>query len=125
MDWKTIHSLYVLSLSLFFAFFFLFLGPHLWHMKYPRLGVDSDAILATYTTATATWDLSHICDLHRSSWQYQILNTLMRPGIEPTSSWILVGFITAEPLLHALLTSRNLYSTGRGKMTHLKSWKAI
>ena len=32
--------------------------------------------LPTYTTAIATQDLSHICDLHHSSWQHQILNPL-------------------------------------------------
>ena len=29
-----------------------------------------------YTTATATLDLSHVCDLHHSSWQCRILNPL-------------------------------------------------
>ena len=48
-------------------------------------------------SATAMPDLSHICNLHHSSWQRQILNPLSRLGIEPTSSWILVGFVTAEP----------------------------
>ena len=32
--------------------------------------------LLTYTTATATSDLSCICDLHHSSWQCKILNPL-------------------------------------------------
>ena len=27
-------------------------------------------------TATATWDPSRVCDLHHSSWQRQILNSL-------------------------------------------------
>ena len=30
----------------------------------------------TYTTATATPDPSHVCNLHHSSWQCQILNPL-------------------------------------------------
>ena len=25
-----------------FFFFFVFLGPHLWHMEVPRLGVESE-----------------------------------------------------------------------------------
>ena len=49
-------------------FFFFFLGLHMWHMEVPGLGV--------YTTATATRDLSRICDLHHSSWQHQVLNPL-------------------------------------------------
>ena len=35
--------------------------------------------------------------LHHSSWQRRILTHWARPGIEPMSSWILVGFVTAEP----------------------------
>ena len=65
-------------------------------MEVPRLGVSSELQLLAYATATATRDLSCICDLHPSSWQRQILNPL-RPGIEPTTSWFLVGFISAAP----------------------------
>ena len=46
-------------------------------MEVPRLGVQSELqLLAYYTTATATRDLSPVCDLHHSSWQCQILNPL-------------------------------------------------
>ena len=41
-------------------------------------------------------DPSLACNLHCSSQEHWILNPL-RPGIEPVSSWILVGFVTAEP----------------------------
>ena len=37
-------------------------------MEVPRLGVESEPQLAAYTTATATLDLSHVCNLHHSSW---------------------------------------------------------
>ena len=53
-----------------------FLGPHLWHMQVPRLGVTWELQLPAYTTATATLDPSHVCDLHRSSQQRWILNLL-------------------------------------------------
>ena len=43
-------------------------------MEVPRLGVESELQLPAY--ATATPDLSHVCDLHYSSWQRQILNPL-------------------------------------------------
>ena len=59
---------------IFFSFFFL--GLHLHHMEVPRLGVESELQLAAYTTATATLGLSHICNLHQSPWQCQILNPL-------------------------------------------------
>ena len=43
-------------------------------MEVPRLGVELELQLLAYTRATATPDLSHICDLHHSS--CQILNPL-------------------------------------------------
>ena len=42
-----------------------------------RLEVESELQLPAYTTATATWDPSCICDLHHSSQQHQILNPLI------------------------------------------------
>ena len=45
-------------------------------MEVPRLGVESELQLLSYTTATATPDPSHVCDLHRTSWQRRILNPL-------------------------------------------------
>ena len=80
--------------SLFIYLFLVILGLHLWHMEVHRLGVELELQLLAYTTATLTWDLSLICDLHHNPW-CQILR--VGPGIEPTSSWILVRFITAEP----------------------------
>ena len=53
-----------------------FLGPHLWHVEGPRLAVESGLQLPAYATATAMLGLSHICNLHRSSWQHWILNPL-------------------------------------------------
>ena len=45
-------------------------------MEVPRLGVELELQLLPYTTATATPDLSRICDLHCSSQQHLILNPL-------------------------------------------------
>ena len=66
--------LFVLGLVGFF--FFVFLGPHLWHMEVPRLGVESELQLPAYTTAPAPQDLSRVCDLHHNSQQPQIPNPL-------------------------------------------------
>ena len=82
---------------LFVCSCFCFLGPHMQHMEVARLGVESELQLPAYATATAMPDPSHICDLHHSSLQRQILNTLSRARDEPASSWILVGFVTTEP----------------------------
>ena len=66
-------------------------------MEVPRLGVKSERQLPGYTAAAATPEPSHVCDRHHSSRQHQILNLPKRPGIEPASSRIPVGFVTSEP----------------------------
>ena len=47
--------------------------------------------ICSHTTATATRDPSHVCGLHHSN--ARSLTHWVRPGIEPVSSWMLVGFI--------------------------------
>ena len=64
---------------LFFLFFFL-LGPHLWYMEVPRLGVELILLLPAYTTAMATQDLSDVCNLYHSSGHHRILNPLSEAG---------------------------------------------
>ena len=71
-------------MQIYFLFFVVFLGLHLWHMEIPRLGVELELELPAYATATAMPDGSHILDLHHSSRQCQILNPL-RSEIEPAS----------------------------------------
>ena len=34
----------------------VFLGPHLWHMEVPKLGIESELQLPAYATAIATQD---------------------------------------------------------------------
>ena len=48
-------ELYILF---YLKIFFVFLGPHPWHMAVPRLGIQSDLQLPAYARATATQDLS-------------------------------------------------------------------
>ena len=55
---------------------FVFLQLYLRRMEVPRLGVEWELQLPAYTTATATQDPSHVCDLPHSSQQGQILNPL-------------------------------------------------
>jgi len=61
-------------------------------MKVPRLGVESGLQLLAYASATATWDLSCICDLQHSLCQHWILNSLsgarVGPRILMDTSWI-------------------------------------
>ena len=80
-----------------FYLIFVFLGLHPWHMEVPRLGVQSDCscwptplpqqheIQAKSATYTAT---------HGNT---RSLTHWARPGIEPTTSWFLVGFVSAVP----------------------------
>ena len=66
-----------MALQGFCLVLFWFLELHLLHMDVPRLEVESELQLLAYTTATAVQDPSHVCDLHLSSWQHWILNTLI------------------------------------------------
>ena len=58
----------------FVILFFVFLGPHPQHMDVPRLASRLELELPAYTTATAMWDPSHVCDLHHSSWHLNPLS---------------------------------------------------
>jgi len=85
-------------------------------MEVPRLEAESELQLLAYTTAIATQDPIHICNLHHSSWQLQILNplsearnqtcNLMVPARicfhRATTGW---GRLTSESSLDALVTS--------------------
>ena len=62
----------------FFFFFLVFLGLHLQHTEFPRLGVESELSSLPCTTATAMPDPSHFCDLHHSSQHCQVLNPLSK-----------------------------------------------
>ena len=67
----------IIIISSHSPFFFFLYSPHLQEMEVPRLGVKLEQQPLAYTTATATTDPSHICDLLCSSRQCQILNSLI------------------------------------------------
>ena len=79
---------------------FCFLGPHPQHVEVPRLGVQSELQLPGYTTATATatQDLSRVCDLQHSLRQHQILNLLSRARDGTCVLMDTSQFTPAEPL---------------------------
>ena len=60
-----------------FIYLFCFLGPHLWHVEVLRLGVELELQLLALALATAVQDPSCVCNLHQSSWQPRILNSLI------------------------------------------------
>ena len=67
-------------------------------MEVPRLGVELKLQLLVYTTATATRDPSHVCNLQHSSQQHRILNPLSKARDRAcVLMWILVRFVTPEP----------------------------
>ena len=117
-----INQVMVLYSWAFLSFlFFCFLGLHLWHVEAPRLEVEWELQPTAYTTATATamakatWDLNWVCDLHRTSWQRRLLNHWPRPGIKPTSSWILGRL----PLCHNGNSSFVLFCFLNGRTQHV------
>ena len=72
-----IHMALAASHKLYFLFsFFVFLGP-IAHGGSQARGLIG-AKLPAYTTATGAQDLSHVCDLHHSPQQRQILNPLSK-----------------------------------------------
>ena len=71
--WVSSLERWLLNFSIFF-----FLWPHLHHMEIPSLEVELEPQLPAYSTATATQDPSHICNVHHSLWQFQILNPLSK-----------------------------------------------
>ena len=75
--WKC-HISRINSADTIFFFFFFFLGLLLRHMDVRRLGVESELQQPAHTTATATWDLSLVCDLHHNSRQCRLLNTVSK-----------------------------------------------
>ena len=60
-------------------------------MEVPRLGVELELLLPTYATGTTSWDLQLTLQLMAMP---VLLTHWVRPGIEPTSSWMLVRFLT-------------------------------
>ena len=85
-------------------------------MEVSRLGVKLELELPAYTTATATPDPSHMCDLCCSLWQCWILNPMSkaRDRTHMDTSWVL------NPLSY----NENSISTniGAGSL-ELRSWK--
>ena len=66
------------SFLFFFSFSFLMAAPVAYGRSQARGQIGAAA--AGYAAATATWDPSHVCDLHHSSWQHQIPDPLSDHG---------------------------------------------
>ena len=109
--------------SFFFFLSFVFLGPHSRHMEVPRLGSNQScscrptpqpqqcrirAASVTYTAAQGNaGSLTH--------WA--------RPGIEHTTSWFLVGFVSAVPRQE--LPGKHFQFYNRDHWEILTSWDFV
>ena len=81
-----------------FFFFLVFLGPHPWNMEVPWLGVSLELQLPCYIPQPQQCRIQATSSTYTSAHSNtRFLTYWAEPGIEPASSWILVGFITTEP----------------------------
>ena len=77
--------------------FYLFIlgGPHVKHMEVSRLGVKSELQLPAYATATVKQIWAMSVTYTTAHGNTRSLTHWVRLGIEPTSSWMLVRFVSA------------------------------
>ena len=101
-------------------------------MEVPRLGVESELQVQAYTRATATRDLSCVCDLHCSSWQHWILNPFSKARdwthllMDP--SWVLDPSWVCQTLSHRGNSLINIYNGSFSQlseawMVEVQEWK--
>ena len=89
--------LFFLSFFYFFIFYFLFfvlLGPHLWHMEITRLGDESESEPCLHHSHSNARSEPHLWSTPQLVAMLDPLTHWASPGIKPTPSWILVGFLT-------------------------------
>ena len=72
------NSLIFWVLYFYYVFIFVFLGLHPQHIEIPRIGVQSELLLAGYTRAAEMPEPSCVCNLCQSSWQLLIPNPLSK-----------------------------------------------
>ena len=83
---------YFSRVQMSFVFLF-FLGPYMWHMEVPRLGFESEPTPQPQQLGIRPVSATHTTN-HSNA---RSLTHWTRPGIEPASSRILVGFLSTEP----------------------------
>ena len=96
----TIHNI-LLSIFFFFCLFRAAPAAHVSSQARGRFGATAASLHCSHCNAGSKLG---ICNLHHSSQKHQIPDPLSNTrslthwaGIEPMSSWILVGFVTSEP----------------------------
>ena len=95
---------YAFSLSLSFSLFFFRAVPKAYGSSQARgwIGAVAAGLHHSHSNVSATYTAAHGNARFLTHW--------VRPGIEPTSSWVLVTFITAEPWweLHSVSSLRKM-----------------
>ena len=84
------------------GFWLFVLGLHPWHVEVPRLGANQSCSLQPHQlpdlSCPQIWASSHSNSRQPTAHGNSIaLTHWARPGTEPESSWLPVGFITDEP----------------------------
>ena len=104
---------------------FFFLGLHLQHMEVPRLGIQSELLLPAYATATAMPDQVASVTYTTAHGNARSLTPWARPVIKPSTSWFLVGFVSAAPRREVL--QRVTFETGLFALSlmHLRSTQVV
>jgi len=82
-------SFFSFSFTFFFILFFVFLVPHIEVLRLGSCCPAPQPQQCWIRAASATYTTAHSNARSLTHWA--------RPGIKPTSSWIRVRFITAEP----------------------------
>ena len=95
----------------------VFLFHSIW--RFPGEGLKSELQLPAYTTVTATSYPCCFCDLPTAHGNAGSLTHWARPGIEPTTSWFLVGFVSAVPQRELRISyCSNRLSFSFGSLSH-------
>ena len=88
---------FILFYFILFYFILLFRAAPVAYGGSQTRGLIGATAARLYTTATTMPDPSCVCDINHSSRQCRILNPLSEAMVEPTTSWFLVGFVSAVP----------------------------
>ena len=87
--------LYSLCCTIYACFFsFFFLGQHLWHMKVPWLGVELELQMKSIPQSQQLGIQAISANYDAACGNAGSLTHRARPGVEPASSWTLIGFLT-------------------------------
>ena len=101
--WGYIASLFSLlgmtvEVQCYFILFFCFLGLHLRHMEVPSPGAQLELrLLAGHNHSHRHSHIRSMSAIYTAHGKAGSSTHWVRPGIEPATSWFLVGFVSSVP----------------------------